>query len=265
MGLEEIVVTEAIMSTYYEKFRSCLELDVAVVGAGPSGLTAAWHLARQGWNVAVFERKLSIGGGMWGGGMTWNMIVVQEEGKSVLEEAGVPLALFRDGYFTADAIASTTTLASKACLNGAKVFNCITVEDVLIREAQGQKKVTGLVINSSPVEMAGLHIDPVVVQSKYVIESTGHPLEIIHTLVQKNDVQLMTPSGGIEGEQSMWAEEAERTTVDNTREIFPGMYVSGMAANAAFGSYRMGPIFGGMLLSGQKVARLIDARLREEI
>jgi thiamine thiazole synthase len=75
----------------------------------------------------------------------------------------------------------------------------------------------------------------------------------------------MTPSGGIEGEQSMWAEEAERTTVDNTREIFPGMYVSGMAANAAFGSYRMGPIFGGMLLSGQKVARLIDARLREEI
>ena len=262
MGLEEIVVTEAIMSTYYEKFRSCLELDVAVVGAGPSGLTAAWHLARNGWNVAVFERKLSIGGGMWGGGMTWNVIVVQEEGKSILEEAGVPLTRFRDGYFTADAITSTTTLASKACLSGAKVFNCISVEDVLIREDKGQKKVTGLVINSSPVEMAGLHIDPVVVQSKYVIESTGHPLEIIHTLVRKNDVRLSTPSGGIEGEQSMWAEEAERTTVDNTREIFPGMYVSGMAANAAFGSYRMGPIFGGMLLSGQKVAQLIDTRLR---
>jgi thiamine thiazole synthase len=56
MGLEEIVVTEAIMSSYYEKFRSCLQVDVAVVGAGPSGLTAAWHLARQGWKVAVFER-----------------------------------------------------------------------------------------------------------------------------------------------------------------------------------------------------------------
>jgi thiamine thiazole synthase len=138
------------------------------------------------------------------------------------------------------------------------------VEDVLIRDEGGHKKVTGLVINSSPVEIAGLHIDPVVIESKYTIESTGHPLEVLHTLIKKNDVRLMTPSGGIEGEQSMWAEEAERTTVENTREIFPGMYVSGMAANAAFGSYRMGPIFGGMLLSGQKVAQLIDARLREE-
>jgi thiamine thiazole synthase len=265
MGLEEVVITEAIMDSYYEKFRSCLQVDIAVVGAGPSGLTAAWHLSRQGWNVAVFERKLSIGGGMWGGGMTWNTIVVQEEGKTVLEEAGVPLILFRDGYYTADAIAATTTLASKACLSGAKVFNCISVEDVLIREDGGQKKVTGLVINSSPVEIAGLHIDPVVIESKYVIESTGHPLEVLHTLIRKNDVRLFTPSGGIEGEQSMWAERAERTTVENTREIFPGMYVSGMAANASFGSYRMGPIFGGMLLSGQKAAQLIDARLREEI
>jgi len=264
VGLEEIVVTEAIMSSYYEKFRSCLQVDVAVVGAGPSGLTAAWHLARQGWKVAVFERKLSIGGGMWGGGMTWNMIVVQEQGKGVLEEAGVPLEHFRDGYYTADAITSTTTLASQACLSGAKIFNCISVEDVLIRNEGGNKKVTGLVINSSPVEIAGLHIDPVVIESKCTIESTGHPLEVLHTLIKKNDVRLKTPSGGIEGEQSMWAEEAERTTVENTREIFPGMYVSGMAANAAFGSYRMGPIFGGMLLSGQKVAELIDARLREE-
>jgi thiamine thiazole synthase len=30
-----------------------------------------------------------------------------------------------------------------------------------------------------------------------------------------------------------------------------------MSANATFGNYRMGPIFGGMLLSGEKVAALI--------
>jgi len=35
-----------------------------------------------------------------------------------------------------------------------------------------------------------------------------------------------------------------------------------MAANAVFGAPRMGPIFGGMLLSGQKVARLIAERLK---
>jgi thiamine thiazole synthase len=37
-----------------------------------------------------------------------------------------------------------------------------------------------------------------------------------------------------------------------------------MCCNATFGSYRMGPIFGGMLLSGDKAAELVEARLREK-
>ena len=37
--------------------------------------------------------------------------------------------------------------------------------------------------------------------------------------------------------------------------------LGGMAANAVFGGHRMGPIFGGMLLSGKKVAQDILARL----
>jgi len=35
-----------------------------------------------------------------------------------------------------------------------------------------------------------------------------------------------------------------------------------MSANATFGSYRMGPIFGGMLLSGKKVAELIAKKIK---
>ena len=66
--------------------------------------------------------------------------------------------------------------------------------------------------------------------------------------------KLNTVSGKIEGEKSMWAEEAETLTLSNTREVFPGLYVAGMAANATYGGPRMGPIFGGMLLSGKKVA-----------
>jgi thiamine thiazole synthase len=34
-----------------------------------------------------------------------------------------------------------------------------------------------------------------------------------------------------------------------------------MAANAVCGGYRMGPVFGGMLLSGRKVARELIGRL----
>jgi thiamine thiazole synthase len=261
MALDERIITEAIMSDYFAKFKSSLDVDVAIVGGGPSGLTAGWKLAEQGFNVALFERKLSIGGGMWGGGMTWNYVVVQEESRHILDEAGVPLKKFRKGYYTADAIACTAALALKAVLAGTKVFNCMSVEDVVIRETGGRKRVTGLVINSSPVLMAGLHVDPVVLYSTYVIECTGHDVEVLKTLVRKNDVKLNTPSGGIEGEQSMWAEVAESNTVRHTVEVFPGVYVAGMAANATLGSYRMGPIFGGMLLSGEKAARDIAARL----
>ena len=61
----------------------------------------------------------------------------------------------------------------------------------------------------------------------------------------------------------MWADVAETATPRNTREIFPGVWVAGMAANASHGSYRMGPVFGGMLLSGEKVAREVGEKLRQ--
>ncbi len=261
MALNERIVTEAILTEYFEKFKNCLSLDVAIVGGGPSGLTAARLMAKAGLKVALFERKLSIGGGMWGGGMTWNIIVVQEESKHLLEEVNLPVKHYKDEYYTCDSVAATSTLTSAASLAGVQFFNCISVEDVCLREVDGEKRVTGIVINSAPVEQLGWHVDPVVIDCKFLIDATGHPSEVLKTLIRKNDVRLNTPSGGIEGEQSMWAEVAETSTVTHTREAFPGVYVCGMAANAVFGAYRMGPIFGGMLLSGEKVAKEIIERV----
>lgn len=63
------------------------------------------------------------------------------------------------------------------------------------------------------------------------------------------------------GEKSMWAEVAEETIVKNSKEVCPGLYVCGMAANAVFGGPRMGPIFGGMFLSGEKLAKDLLKRL----
>jgi thiamine thiazole synthase len=51
-------------------------------------------------------------------------------------------------------------------------------------------------------------------------------------------------------------------TVDATQEIYQGLIVAGMEANAATRAPRMGPIFGGMLQSGEKAAKLALERLK---
>lgn len=257
MHLNEKTITEAIIKRYTEKLLDSLKCDVAIVGGGPSGLVAAAELAGAGWKTCMFERKLSIGGGMWGGGMMMNEIVVQEEGRQILDEFGVTTRPFGKGYFTADAVEAVTTICSKAIKAGARIFNLISVEDIVLRD----KEAAGIVINWTAVEMASLHVDPLTVESKFIVDATGHPAEVIRVIEKKVDARLMTPSGKIEGERSLWAERAEQTTIENTREVFPRVYVTGMCANAVFGSYRMGPIFGGMLLSGKKVAQLIGDRL----
>jgi len=73
---------------------------------------------------------------------------------------------------------------------------------------------------------------------------------------------LNTSTGKIVGEGAMWAEEGEKTILENTKEVYPGLYVVGMAANAVYGTPRMGPIFGGMLLSGRKAAQIIIRGVR---
>ncbi len=258
MKLDEQVITRAIIERFNQKLLDNLEVDVTVVGGGPAGLVAAYYLAKAKYKVVLFERKLSIGGGMWGGGMMFNEIVVQEAAKPVLDELGIRLRPIFDQYFTADAVEAVTTLGSRAVKAGATVFNCISVEDVMVRE----DRVNGLVISWTAVEMARLHVDPLVIRSKCTIDATGHDLEVVKVLLRKNQpITLATPTGGIAGERSMWSEEGEKGTLENTKEIYPGFFVAGMAATATFGVNRMGAIFGGMLLSGLKVADLIHERL----
>ncbi len=256
----DVEISRAIITRYFNKLDDHLELDVAIGGAGPAGLCASYYLAKAGYKVAIFERRLSLGGGMWGGGMMFNELVVGPGGKRILDEFSIPNAEWKEGYFTADSVHCVVQIAARAMSAGAKIFNLISVEDLMVND----EGVAGLVLNWSAVEMGGLHVDPLSIGAKYVIEATGHPLEIITTLVRKNDVKLNTSTGGILGETSMFAQRGEKMVVENTREIFPHLYVAGMAANAVFGSNRMGPIFGGMLESGKKVAEDIIKKLEKE-
>ena len=253
MQIDDIIVSRAIIERYTKDLLAALDTDVAIAGGGPAGLTAARYLAKEGLRVAVFESKLSVGGGMWGGGMMFNQIVVQEEARPILEEMGIRYEIYEKGYYTAGSVEAVAALILGAVRAGAKIFNLISVEDVMVRE----NRITGLVLNWKAVEMAGLHVDPLAVKSSYVIDATGHDAQVTGVVVKKLKASLLTPSGALEGEKSMWAERGEGTILENTREVFPGLFIAGMTANAVCGGHRMGPIFGGMLLSGKKVAELI--------
>ncbi|WP_456484785.1 sulfide-dependent adenosine diphosphate thiazole synthase [Desulfurobacterium sp.] len=261
-NLSEIKISKAIIERFTEKLLSNLEVDVAIVGGGPSGLVAAYYLAKEGLRVSLFERKLSIGGGMWAGAMFFNEIVVQEMGREILDEFSVSYRKYEEGYYTADAVEAVTTIASKAVKAGAKIFNGVTAEDVVLKKVNGQYRVCGLVINWSTVDMTGLMVDPLVVTSNYVIDATGHDATIVSTLQKKAGIKLDTETGCVVGEKPLWASVGEEDTVKNSREVYPGIYVSGMAANATCGSHRMGPVFGGMLMSGKKIAMEIAQKLK---
>lgn len=251
--LEETIISKVIIKEYMEDLLDYLDTDVAIVGAGPSGLAASYYLSKDGIKTVIFERKLSVGGGMWGGGMMFNKIVVQKEGNEILKEMDVKTKEVEEGYYVADSVETVAKLASKTVSAGTKIFNLVSVEDVMIKN----KGIEGLVLNWTAVEMSNLHIDPLTVKTKKVVDATGHDCEVVKVLERKAGSNLDTETGKIIGEKPMWAEIGEKTILDNTKEVYPNLYVIGMAANAVFGSPRMGPIFGGMLLSGKKVAEII--------
>ena len=253
MELDEITISKAITESFMKGFLEAMEVDVAIGGAGPAGMTAAYYLAREGAKTVVFERQLRVGGGMPGGGMMFNSIVVQEGGRKLLDEFDVRTGEYEEGYYVADSLEVVSAICFKAIKAGAKIFNAISIEDVMIRE---NDRISGLVLNWSAVGLAALHVDPLSIRSKVVIDATGHASEICHIVVNKLGGRLNTKGGGVMGEKSMWAEVAESKILENTREVYPGLIVAGMAANAVYGTHRMGPIFGGMLLSGKRAAEV---------
>ncbi len=245
--LRELHVTRGIIENFTRELLEYTTVDVAVVGAGPSGLVASYLLAKAGKKVAIFERKLSPGGGIWGGGMLFNKVVVQKDAEHILEEFEISYKPYGENYLVADAVELASTLISKAVKAGVKIFNGVHVEDVVIKNG----RVSGVVINWTPIEMVGLHVDPLVVEAKYVLDGTGHDAAVAKLVAKR------TGCCEIRGMGAMWVDEAERLVVEKSGEIFPGLFVMGMSTAEVYGLPRMGPIFGGMFLSGEKVADLI--------
>ena len=250
-------VTKAIVSEFADEFIDYIESDVIIVGAGPSGLIAAKRLAEKGVKTLLIESNNYLGGGFWIGGYLMNKLTVREPGQKILDEIGVPYKKFKEGLYVADGPHACSKLIASACDAGVKVINMTKFDDVVMREG----KVGGIVMNWTPVSAlprAITCVDPVAIESKIVIDATGHDAVVVKSLEKRGLVDIA-------GFQGMWVEKSEDAVVENTQEVYPGVIVTGMAVATTYGNPRMGPTFGGMLLSGEKAAKIVLNKLKSDI
>ncbi len=252
-NLKESEITRTIVKGFMNDLLEYAESEVIVVGGGPCGITAAMLLAREGVKTLIIEKDVKPGGGMWQGGMLFPKMVIEEPANLFLESFGIKLK--KEGQvYTADSYYVSSKLLSLAFEHGAKMFNSVRVQDVIYRD----EGVTGVVINWDQVaHLTANCVDPLAIEGKVIIDATGHNAFVTKIVAEK--IGLKDKFVGREG--SMWVEKAEQATIDNTKEIFPNLIVAGMAANGVAGLPRMGPIFGGMFLSGIKAAKLALIKL----
>ncbi len=247
-SFDEVRITRAIVREALRDWEEIASVDAAIVGAGPSGMAAAYYLARSGIRAVVFERRLGFGGGIGGGAMFLHKVVVEPPADEVLRDVGARYREVEQGLYALDAAELMAKLASAALDAGAKIIHGVSVEDVIFR--RDPLRVAGVVVNWTASEMSGLHVDPLFVSSRAVVDATGHDASVVEVASRK------VPELGIEirGERSAYSELSEALVVEGTGEVAPGLYVAGMAVAKVRGLPRMGPIFGAMLLSGRKVA-----------
>jgi thiamine thiazole synthase len=255
--VREKEVTKAIVSSFLRQVEEYAESDVIIVGAGPSGLVAGRELAKAGLKVLIIERNNYLGGGFWIGGYFMNKITLRAPAQELLDELGVPYSPASQGLYVADAPHACSRLIAAACDAGVKVFSLTIVEDIVVRE---NNRVGGVVVNWSPIihlpnEVSAL--DPIPLETKVVIDATGHDACVAKKLVQRGMLKMA-------GEGALWIDKSEDAVVERTGEVYPGLIVTGMAVASVFGLPRMGPTFGGMLLSGKRAAEVAIKMVKEQ-
>jgi len=247
-------VTRAIVGEFAEQFNEYVESDCIIIGGGPSGLMAGRNLARASKKVLIVERNNYIGGGFWIGGYLMNKITVRHPVERILDELGIPYKEASKGLLIADGPHACSKLIASACDAGVKFANMTKLDDLVLRE---DGRVAGAVINWTPISALPREItcvDPVAIESKILLDATGHEAEVVRKLEERGLIKT-------KGFGAMWVERSEDLVVEHTGEVHPGLIVSGMAVSTVYGLPRMGPTFGGMLLSGEKAAEIILEKL----
>jgi len=245
----EAEITRAIIEEATKDWIEYSKSDIVIAGAGPAGLTAGAYLAEMGFKTLIFERKLSFGGGIGGGGMLFHKVALEKDLKEILDHFKIRF-VEKEKFLVCDSSELIAKLAAKCLDAGAKIILGVGVDDVIFRE--NPLRITGVCIQWSAVELSGLHVDPIFIEAKAVVDATGHDAEVVAIASRKVPLEIK-----VLGERSAFAEAGEALVVEKTGKVVEGLYAAGMAVASVYNLPRMGPIFGGMLKSGKKVAEII--------
>jgi len=245
----EAEVTRAILAGFTKDMGEYADTEVIIIGGGPSGLVAARELALNGVRSVVIERNNYIGGGFWIGGFLMNTVTIRAPAQKYLDEIGCPYKKYSENLYVTPGPHACSKLIAAAMDAGAKIQNMTSFEDIVLRE---KNRVAGVVINWTPVQALPHEItcvDPIALQCEMVIDATGHDAYVIQALEKRGLAKRI-------GEGGMWIEKSEDAVVEHTGVAYPGVIVAGMAVCSTYGLPRMGPTFGGMLLSGKRAAEV---------
>ncbi|XP_031265061.1 thiamine thiazole synthase, chloroplastic [Pistacia vera] len=253
--IKESIVSREMTRRYMTDMITYADTDVVVVGAGSAGLSCAYELSKNpNIQVAIIEQSVSPGGGAWLGGQLFSAMVVRKPAHLFLNELGIDYDEQDNYVVIKHAALFTSTIMSKLLARpNVKLFNAVAAEDLIVKE----NRIGGVVTNWALVSMnhdTQSCMDPNVMEAKVVVSSCGHDGPFGATGAKR--LKSIGMIDNVPGMKALDMNTAEDAIVRLTREIVPGMIVTGMEVAEIDGAPRMGPTFGAMMISGQKAAHL---------
>ncbi|KDQ62341.1 hypothetical protein JAAARDRAFT_170661 [Jaapia argillacea MUCL 33604] len=258
--IEEAQVSRAMIKRYFTTMYERAVSDVVIIGAGSAGLSCAYHLgkSRPDLKITIIEAGVAPGGGAWLGGQLMTPMVVRKPADRFLTELGIP---FEDeGNFVVvkhAALFTSTILSRVLSMPNVVLMNATAVEDLIIRKDHtGADRVAGVVTNWTLVALnhdTQSCMDPNVITAPIIVSATGHdgPMGAF-SAKRMVSAGLLKELGNM---RCLDMNRAEPAIVNGTREVAPGLIMTGMELSEHDGSNRMGPTFGAMMASGIKAAK----------
>jgi thiamine thiazole synthase len=168
------------------------------------------------------------------------------------------------------ALFTSTVLSKVLRADNIKLFNAVSVEDLIVKQdpdgPEGERCVAGVVTNWATVTLFGHDTHwararaRARLSSKVVIGATGHDGPLGASVVKSLAKLGLLDKGNLNkdnvnmlGMGALDMNTAEDGVVEGTRELAPGIILTGMEVAESNGAARMGPTFGAMMISGRKV------------